>query len=172
MRFLTVAPVVLLLSSSLCISEPDHTGSGLKFQITQVAKTGLVRLDMVPSSGQSVRIWKKENSWGAARWRVLVSRNGHVDAYFQNPGQIFTTNVPSYVEIGKDDRLALELDLNAGNWCGLGQCSRWDQHGIAGQEVRFQSGDTVVVVYEVPPSPEARDLAVWWGVGAATTTVP
>jgi hypothetical protein len=145
---------------------------GLEIQITGISAAGSVSLDMVSSAGENPRVWEQGNTWGAGRWRVLVIRGGHVETYFQNPGQVFTINVPSYKEIARGGRFAQELNLNGGNWCVVGHCSRWDQHGIAGQEITFKSGDMLIVVYDVPPSVEARDMGVWFGVTSATMTVP
>ena len=164
--------VILLMSGPLVSYGAGGADAGLGLQITQATTSGTIRLEITPSSGQNLRIWDPGNTWGAGRWRVLVVRNGRVETFFQNPGQVFTINVPAYKEIVKGTRLTQELDLNGGNWCTRGQCSRWDQHGIAEREITLQSGDMVVVVYDVPPSAEAKDMGVWDGVAAGVTTVP
>lgn len=164
--------MILLTSCPLVGYGGDRAAVGLELQITRATPSGIVKLEVAPSPGKSLRIWEAGNSWGAGRWRVLVIRNAQVETFFENPGQVFTVNVPSFREIAKGTRLPQVLDLNGGNWCGFGHCSRWDQHGIAGQQVTFKSGDMIVVVYDVPPSVEAQDMGVWHGVAAAVTTVP
>jgi hypothetical protein len=164
--------VILMTSCPLVSYGAQRAAVGLELQVTGTTSSGTVRVEIAPSSGKSLRIWEAGNSWGAGRWRVLIIRNGHVETFFENPAQVFTVNVPSFKEIAKGTRLLKVLDLNGGNWCGFGRCSRWDQHGITGQQVTFHSRDMIVVVYDVPPSIEAKDMGVWYGVAATVTTVP
>jgi hypothetical protein len=100
------------------------------------------------------------NSWGAARWRILVLRNGQLQTFFQNPDRDFTVNLPTFVEIAGGSHLEQSLDLNDGNW-----------RGSERERVIFNPGDTVVVVYDVPFTPESLKLGVWYGVATTSTVV-
>jgi hypothetical protein len=53
----------------------------------------------------------------------------------------------------------------------LGHCSRYNERGLGGTEIRFDVGDTIVVIYDVPPTKESEDRGVWHGVAAAFVTV-
>ncbi|HEU0046289.1 MAG TPA: hypothetical protein VFQ43_01635, partial [Nitrososphaera sp.] len=115
--------------------------------------------------------WKDSNSWGAACWRVFLIRNGTLEVFFQNPDQEFTKNGPGFNEIPGGGHLDQKLDLNGGNWCGLGHCSIHSERGFGGKKFNFEPNDTVIVIYHVPVTQEAHDNHVWYGVIAATATV-
>ena len=104
-------------------------------------------------------------------WRVLLLRSGQLETFFQSPSQIFTLNQPTFNEIPPGGRLEQRLDLNGGNWCGLGHCTRFDQRGFGGKTMSFEPNDTVIVIYDVPVTQEGRDNGVWHGVIAATAIV-
>ena len=143
---------------------------GLALEISNVAPFGIVQVKFRNLSADPVRIWDEANSWGAARWRVLRIRGGRLESFFANPDRVFTRNIPSFTEIAGGGELGRRLDLNAGNWCGFGHCSPFYEHGIAGRKVRFETGDRIVVLYDVPPSIEAVRMGVWYGVVAAMAT--
>ena len=116
-----------------------------------------------------IRIWQESNSWGAAHWRVLLMRNGQLQTFFENPDQAFTRNIPAFNEITPGSHIEHKLDLSAESW-----------RGTEGQKVRFEHGDTVVVVYDVPRpyrwagaavTVEASKMGVWYGVATALITV-
>ena len=98
-------------------------------------------------------------------------RKGQLETFFQIASQIFTINRPTFNEIAEVGRLEQKLDLNGGNWCGLGHCSIYNQRGFGGKILTFEPNDTVIVIYDVPVTQEARDNRVWYGVIAATATV-
>ena len=78
---------------------------------------------------------------------------------------------PTFNEIAEGGRLEQKLHLNGGNWCGLGHCTPFYERGFGGTNATFETTDTVIVIYDVPPTQEARDNGVWYGVIAATATV-
>jgi hypothetical protein len=133
--------------------EPPPTGLDLK--VLKVS-SGTVTVELQNSSADSVRIFNESNSWGAAHWRILLLKNGRLETYFQNPNQLFTKNGPGYHELSKNGNEQKILDVNDGSWCGLD-----------GQKVNIGTGDTVIVVYDVPPTKEGYKLKVWYGVSAA-----
>lgn len=139
-------------------------------RITKVSQTGKVSLQISNPSKERLRLWEDSNSWGAARWRILRIGNGQVDVFFQNPHQIFTANLPTTIEIAPGESLERVLDVNGGNWCGLGHCSSYSQRGLGGKEIRFEMNE-IAVIYDVPPTKESQDLGVWHGVVAAVATV-
>jgi hypothetical protein len=145
--------------------------NALKIERLEVSRTAQITLELQNSSKERLRVWKDSNSWGAACWRVLLIRERHLEAFFQNPDQGFTKNGPAFNEIVAGARLEQKLDLNGGNWCGFGHCSIYNQHGFGGKTLTFEPNDTVIVIYDVPVTQEARDNGVWYGVIAATATV-
>ncbi len=133
--------LVVLFLLLVCMAVPAKAQvslvTGIELQVERLSPSGVVTVDVVASPEKALRIWDSENSWGAATWRVLVVRNGRIESFFQSPLQIFTVNMPRYTEIAKGGRVTVKLDLNSGNWCGLGYCSRWDQRGFGGQQASF-----------------------------------
>jgi hypothetical protein len=152
----------------------------LKLEVAEVTPSGSITVRISNASEKPIRLWEDSNSWGAAHWRVLLLRDGRLDAFFQEVDYSFTKNAPDVVVIAGGTHIEKKLDLNGGEWRGLG-----------GKTVGFEPSDTVVVVYDVPATPEARDLAaayhgvrsqralanevrglsVWYGVAAAYVTV-
>jgi hypothetical protein len=163
--------VVLFLLFAFSTIRSDDMPVELDIQILNVAQTGDIALSISNLSNKPLKLWKDSNSWGAARWRVLVIRNGKIETFFQNPYQVFTVNVPDAAEIAKGASIKRTLTLNGGNWCGLEYCSSYNQRGFRGQTITFKQDDTIIVIYDVPPSKEASKMAVWHGVFAAYTTV-
>jgi len=143
----------------------------LAIRVVHVLPSGSVTVEVTNTSTAPMKVWRDSNSWGAARWRVLILREGRVETLFQNPDQRFTRNIPVADKIAAGAHVRHTLDLNGGNWCGFGQCSSHDQRGIGGKNVTFQPKERVVVVYDVPRTEEAVRLHVWYGVAAASTTV-
>jgi len=137
----------------------------------EVSRAAQVTLQLENSSKEPVRVWKGSNSWGAACWRVFLIRNGTLEVFFQNPDQEFTKNGPGFNEIPGGGHLDQKLDLNGGNWCGLGHCSIHSERGFGGKKFNFEPNDTVIVIYDVPVTQEAHDNHVWYGVIAATAEV-
>lgn len=149
----------------------EKSMNALNITKVEFSRTAQVTLKLENSSKAPLRIWKDSNSWGAACWRVFLIRNGTLEVFFQNPDQEFTRNAPAFNEIPEGGHLDQKLDLNGGNWCGLGHCSRHDQRGFSGKRINFETNDIVILIYDVPPTQEARDEGVWYGVVAATATI-
>jgi hypothetical protein len=137
----------------------------------KVSRAGDITAEIENSSKRPLRIWENSNSWGAACWRVMLVRNGRVEAFYQNPDQRFTTNWPAFNEITPGAHREQKLDLNGGDWCGLGHCSRHNERGFGGKRLTFEANDVVIVIYDVPATQEARDMGVWYGVIAGTAIV-
>jgi hypothetical protein len=137
----------------------------------EVSRAAQATLRLANSSKATLRIWKDSNSWGAACWRVLLIRNGSLEVFFQNPDQEFTRNGPTFNEIPGGGHLDQKLDLNGGNWCGFGYCSRYNERGFGGKRINFETNDIVILIYDVPATQEAHDNGVWYGVIAATAEV-
>jgi hypothetical protein len=162
-----------LLISTVILIGPAVAGErsmgDLRLKIEGTSPTGIVKVQILNSSDRPIRIWRESNSWGAAHWRVLVLRNGELSTFFQNPDQGFTKNNPAFDEIAPGGTIEKTLSLNDGNWRGLGK-----------QKVGFESGQTIIVIYDVPKTfawppaqvtVEARNMAVWYGVAATSTTI-
>ena len=162
--------VLFILANLLCRSAAANEKSmnELTIKIKEISPSGIVSVEVGNNSTKPIRIWKESNSWGAARWRVLVIRNGQLQTYFQNPDQGFTRNVPGFDEIAAGGHIDKKLDLNGGNWRGLDHA-----------KIGFEPGDTVIVIYDVPKqfgwsetsvAVETSKMGVWCGVAAASTT--
>lgn len=163
----------LILASILLgsVMAQDKAMNRLDIKIVEVLPSGSITVKVSNSSSGALKLWEESNSWGAARWRVLRIRKGHLEVFFQNPNQRFTRNIPTSKEVAAGAQIEEKLDLNAGNWCGLGHCSAYNEHGFGGREANFEPGDVVVVTYDVPRTNEASKMSVWYGVTAASTTV-
>src|SRR5207249_5921295 len=116
----------------------EESINGLKLNKVEVSRAGEITIQLENSSTKPLRVWKDSNSWGAACWRLLLIRNGRLDTFFQSPDQDFTKNAPTFNEIAAGARLEQKLDLNGGDWCGLGHCSIYNQRGFGGQNVTFE----------------------------------
>jgi hypothetical protein len=143
----------------------------LELKIAESSPSGVITIEMNNSSAKPLRIWDESNSWGAARWRVVVIRNGKTQSFFENPDQDFLRNVPTFEEIVHGKQKTHKLDLNDGNWCGLGYCTSYGQRRLTAEQIRLQSGDTIVVSYDVPFAPESLRLGVWYGVALVSKTI-
>jgi len=153
------------------MSESDTAINSVKIEKAEAARTGDITVQILNLSKKPIKLWKDSNSWGAGCWRVLLLRSRQLETFFQSPSQIFTVNRPTFNEIPPGGRLEQRLDLNGGNWCGLGHCTRFDQRGFGGKTMSFEPNDTVIVIYDVPATQEGRDNGVWYGVIAATAIV-
>lgn len=161
--------MVFLFTSLFGISAlaSNNSMKELELKITDVAATGTISVEVDNTSSKPVRIWKESNSWGAARWRVLLIRGGRLRTLFQSPDQGFTRNVPGFEEIATGGHIEKKLDLNGGNW-----------QGLDGTKISFEAGETIIVVYDVPKefgwpdssiAEKVRGMKVWYGVVAAST---
>ena len=148
--------LTLLLSSTLVAGERQSVRT-LEMEIQEVSATGTVVVQIRHSSSQSCKIWEESNSWGASRWRVLQIRNGAVSLHFQDPDKNFFKNTPQYREIPPGGQIVERLDLSSGDWRGLGS-----------EKIHFERGDLVVVIYDVPFTPENLKLGVWYGVASTS----
>jgi hypothetical protein len=149
----------------------EKSMNALNITKLEVSRAAQATLRLENSSKAPIRIWKDSNSWGAASWRLLLIRNGSLEVFFQNPDQEFTRNGPAFDEIPGGGHLDQKLDLNGGNWCGLGHCSIHSERGFGGKKFNFEPNDTVIIIYDVPVTQEAHDNHVWYGVIAATAEV-
>jgi hypothetical protein len=134
----------------------------LQLTILDVSHSGTVTVSMINFSQQKpLKVWRESNSWGAYRWRVLVVRKGQVRTVFEDPDGVgFTRNIPTFDEIAIGSHIDKQLNVNGEEWSKTGS-----------DKVRFEPGDQVIVIYDVPPEVEAQKMHVWYGVVAASATV-
>lgn len=134
----------------------------LKLTILDISRSGTLTVSISNSSQQkSLKVWKESNSWGALRWRVLLIRRGRVSTIFEDPDGVgFTRNIPTFDEIAVGSHIDRQLNLSGEYWARP-----------VNEKIRFESGDQVIVIYDVPPENEAKQMHVWYGVVAASTTV-
>jgi len=163
---------LLLFASLFCgPASAKDDGNELRLKIADMGRSGTLAVQITNYSKEPIRIWEDANSWGAARWRVLLLRGGRLETFFENPNQIFTANAPTFKTIAAGASLEQKLDLNGGNWCGLAHCSPYSERGFGGRNASFERGDTLIVIYDVPGTNEAGHMGVWYGVTAASTIV-
>ncbi len=153
----SIAGLISFVSGSLALAAGQPPDPSLR--IAGFLSQSAVEVEINNGSTTSLPIWGDTNSWGAARWRILILRAGHLITCYQSPNLVFTRNSPVYIEIGPKSGRKQILDLKAGHWLG-------DQNDCGS----FKLADTVIVVYDVPPSREAEDFGVWFGVAAAVGT--
>jgi hypothetical protein len=151
--------VFLVLFGDLTVA---HMGvqNNLSVAVLEAEHPAKIRAVLANPSNKPTRIWKDSNSWGAARWRVLILRNGKLRTLFQDPDQDFTVNLPTFVEIPAGSHLEQNLDLNDGSW-----------RSSDGEQMTLAPGDTAILVYDVPFTQECIKLGVWYGVAANSTVV-
>jgi hypothetical protein len=164
--------MLLVMSPQAGSSHKLSRMESLQLDLSHLDHNGRVSVQINNLTEHPIRIWKESSSWGAAHRRVLIVRNGHLHMFFQNPDQFFTKNVPAFIEIPPKAHLENKLNLNGGNWCSKDQCANYDDSGIGGQQITFESGDTIIVIYDVPRSNKSTRFGVWDGVAAASTTAP
>jgi hypothetical protein len=133
--------------------------NALDIKVVQASRSAKMKVNIVNPSEKPLRIWKDSNSWGAARWRTLVLRNGELQTFYENPDQDFTVNGPTFDDIARGSHSEKSMDLNDGSW-----------RGPKGKRV-FMPGDTLVIIYDVPFTPECLKLGVLYGVAATSTVV-
>lgn len=136
----------------------ERSMGNLDIRIVAVTPSGVIKVEMAAKKSHGVRVWRESNSWGAARWRVLVVRDGHVSAFVQDPDQIFTRNLPGFIEISGSAQFS--LDPAKSTWLSS-----------AGRSFNVKGGDVIIAIYDVPASKEARDMNVWYGTVVATSTM-
>src|ERR1043165_4425278 len=170
MKAILYLVVVLTNLFGAAEATPDETGA-LTIGIVNVANSGRVSVEVNNASAKPIRMWKDSNTWGAARWRLLVLRNGKLEGFFQNPNRAFSRNGPGFTEIPSKSHIDQNLDLNDGQWCELGHCSLPSPQELPKKKIGYNSGDVVIVVYDVPLSSEARELHVWYGTAATSITI-
>ena len=153
------------------VAAKDRSMEDLKINVVEVSRSGSITVEITNASGVPIRVWQESNSWGAARWRVTLIRKAKLETFFQNPDQDFTKNYPLFNPIAVGAHSVQKLDLNGGNWCGLGRCTLYGERRSGIDEIHFEAGDVIVVAYDVPLTVEARNLRVWYGVSSALATV-
>lgn len=149
-----------VIATLLCVSSVASDDSGLSLKITKLSRQGKVTVQLFNTMSHSARVWKDSNSWGAAHWRFLVIRKGHLNIYFENPAREFTRNIPAFEEIRPGKSIKHEIDIASGEW-----------RSSSAKGVELEPDDTVVIIYDVPFTPEAERMNVWYGVAGSCETV-
>lgn len=153
--------MVAIPHSTLELRQPDPSDATLGLKIDTILPDGRIDVSLENLTQRTVRIWRWSNSWGADRWRVLRISGGKLQTFIENPHRIFSRNIPGYDELSAGAKMSFTFDLNSSNW------------GTRGTEpVKFERGDIIIVVYDVPWMSDVRDLNVWNGVTTALGSVP
>jgi len=156
----------LLLSTVVLYALPVMA---LNLKVVSASSNGTIEVELTNGSQKPVRVWKDGNSWGAARWRLLVLRDEQMETLFQNPAQRFTRNFPAFSEIPPGGSRKQVLKLADGTWLSA-----------SGSAVALRRGDQLIVIYDVPKyegwagaqvTIDASNMNVWYGVVSARITV-
>ena len=127
----------------------------------EATTTGTATVELTNNSNKPIRVFRDSNTWGAARWRLLRVKDGRTEAFAQTlKDRYFTRNIPAFDKIPAGGRLAVRLNVNDGHWLTS-----------ARSPARFESGDTIVAIYDVPSTPESEKLGVWHGIVSGLTNV-
>lgn len=110
---------------------------------------GSIVLDNTGSA--PIRVWRTGNQWGDTVLSFEVSRGDDTVRIVRQP-QVYTRNVPSSLAVPPGTRHEWPFDLGDGQW-----------QADAPLEQVVVPGAQLVAVYNVPPSPEAKDQGVWTG---------
>jgi hypothetical protein len=73
---------LLLANGGSLSAEMRAVPKGLRLTIGSLDHSGRIGAKISNESNKSIRIWKDSNSWGAARWRVLVLSKGQLQVFF------------------------------------------------------------------------------------------
>lgn len=154
------------LASALCchpVFGEDPT-SALQLRVDKVATSSHMTVNFNNTGKAPIRLWIA-GEWSVAPWRVLhiSAVSGALTTYYLDPNQVFN-NTPLYQELSPNKAVQRKIDLTSSWWLPRGEARR-------GEDI-FASGDTVIVVYDIPQSDKGNELGVWWGVVAAKAVVP
>jgi hypothetical protein len=160
-RFVCAVCFVLALAVTTTTGASESLRD-LELTVVDVMHSGGIIVRMANSSHRkALKVWTEANSWGALRWRVVIIRKGQTRTVFQDADGVgFTRNIPIADTIEVGSHIDRHLDLNGEYWSTAG-----------GENVHFESGDQLIVIYEVPPENEAKQMHVWYGVIAASSVV-
>jgi hypothetical protein len=172
MRAILFAFLFLIIVPGPHIYAGEDRATALMLSLKNVSTSGQLTVEILNRQRTPLRVWEDSNSWGAARWRLLCLRKGVLESYYQNPKQSFLFNEPSFHEVKAGGHVEQELNLNAGDWCGTSHCTAGKDRGVDGRMISFEPGDFIIVIYDVPFTPENLRLDVWYGVAVASLKIP
>jgi len=160
----------LLYGSAAAKDKPTNE---LTLMIVEVSPSGSITVRISNLSKRTIRLWKESNGCGAAHRRVLLIREGRLQTFYQSPDQVFTRSIPTFSEIAGGAHIEHKLNLNETEW-----------HGSEGKKISFKSGDTIIVIYDVPRAyggdfgwagthgtVDPSKMDVWYGVTSALMTI-
>ena len=159
----------LIVAISAVCASPLSERSALKIEATYRGMPGAISVELINASNADLLLWKDSNSWGNARWKIVVVNGMKVDVFYQSRDSVFTRNVPSFDVIKKAGAKSVDLNLNDGSWRTCrGSCPANEKAVGKDALVALSSNDVVTVIYDVPRSSEAIQMRVWNGVVYAT----
>jgi len=133
----------------------------IELLITKVTRPTHLDVRVENRANVPVRIFRDYVSFGWARWRVIVVRNGKLREYMQNPDREFTKNGPEYNEIPVGGGHAFDFDFSSDDWTCSGEC----------KDKGIMPNDTAILIYDVPMTLQARRFGVWYGSRAAVISL-
>lgn len=134
--------------------------TGLELRVLRMTPPSVIEVELRNALSVPLRLFKEDNSWGAARWRIMRIRNGDAALFFQVPIEGFTVNTPAFDELPAHARLQRVLDLAEKGW-----------RSTQAVDMGIRAGDLVIPFYDVPVTDQARRGGVWYGAVAASMFV-
>lgn len=148
---------------SFGVAASESSPTDLELRIDKLSPTGQVTVSLHNSGQALLRLWRT-GRWSVGTWRVLhiAAIDGTLTTYYEDPNQIIDDR-PMYAEVSQEKPRMRKLDLTGPFWLPR-------REARSGENI-WATGDTLIVIYDIPMSPEAQKLGVWWGVVAAKAIV-
>lgn len=150
-----------VLTHASATSQPSS--SSLAVQIEDVSAAGKITVSLRNTGQEPLRLWNS-GRWNVGTWRVLhiSATGGALTTYYEDPDQIIDVR-PRYMELARDMPSLRKLDLSGFFWLPRRETR-------IGENI-WATGDTLIVIYDIPMTAEGDKLGVWWGVAAAKAIV-
>lgn len=155
----------LIAQASVKASCPGDSldDQSLDMVVTKVSDGGAVVVRMRNTSTHDLRIFRESNPWGSGRWRLLIIHGGRLSGFYEYiDKKDLKSETPEYLVLlpgQTTDKFFFALKLF--NW-----------HNNDGSKLIFSPGDTIYVIYDVPPSDEVCEMGVWHGFLVTQFSIP
>ncbi len=114
------------------------------------------RVLLVNQAAEPVRLFRPGNTWGDESLSFELSRDGTTAARLVRRPQVYSRNVPASILVAAGSKQARPFDLGDGSW------------ELCDSDELDWAGTSLIAVYRVPDSPEARTTGAWTGLVRST----
>jgi hypothetical protein len=143
--------VALLSRANGAPDKREHVKYLLSIRIELTSSSPPAGKIVLRNTGQSkLRVWEPYNSWGAGAVFFRLQRAGKTEEFHRLV--MFSRNGPGTETLAPGKAQEIEFDLGKDRW-------RPEWHAAPADE----SNGSLSAVYEVPPTPESKELHVWTG---------